>query len=513
MTQPYVSRRRRWAILGAMCLALAAVIAAVASLNVALPGIARDTGATQGELQWMVDGYALVFAALLLPAGALGDRYGRRRVIIAGLILFAAPCFLALATKDPLTIISLRTFAGVGAALTMPVTLSVITDVFPEDERDKAVGLWAGVTGAGGMIGLVACGALLEYFSWRSVFVFNGGFALVALAAVLAVAPRTKGVDTAPNDFVGGILNAAGLGALVYGITEGPARGWGDALVVLGFAGGLALVAAFVAWELRARHPLLDPRLFRVRGFAAGALSLTVLFAVVFGFFYVFVQYLQWVAGYTPLQAGLALAPMGAMLMAASPIAAVLSRQHGMRPVVTGGLVLMAAGMLLVSRLDAASGYTDSAIAMVVLGLGLGAGMAPGTSAIISAVPAAKRGVASAVNDATREVGAAIGIALFGSMLNAGYRQSVSGATDGLSAEAAAAVRGSIAAAADIAASQPDGALIIAARDAFVAGMERSMVAGAIVIALAAVATAIIAPGARPRSPTLPDAIPATEEP
>lgn len=478
-----------------MCLALAAVIAAVASLNVALADIARDTGATQDELQWMVDGYALVFAALLLPAGALGDRFGRRRVIVVGLLLFAAPCFAATATQDPLAIIALRTLSGLGAALTMPVTLSVITDVFPEGERDKAVGLWAGVAGAGGMIGLIACGALLEFFSWRSVFVFNGAFALAALVAVLAVAPRTKGVDASRIDVVGGALSAAGLGAVVYAVTEGPINGWAHPLVVLGFAGGAALLAGFVAWELRTRHPLLDPRLFRERGFAAGALSLTVLFAAVFGFFYVFVQYLQWVRGFSALQAGLGLAPMGATLMVVSPAAAVLSRRIGLRVVVSGGLAILAAGLVIVSQLDAGSGYAEAAVAMVVLGLGLGAAMAPGTSAIVSAVPAAKRGVASAVNDATREVGAAIGIALFGSMLNAGYRDGISSAA-GLPGATASAVRGSIAAASEVAAGQPNGELLMAAaRDAFVAGMERSMLIGAAVIIMAAIATVIIAPG------------------
>jgi MFS family permease len=269
-----------------MCLALMMVVAAVASLNVALPGIARDTGASQTQLQWIVDAYAIVFAALLLPAGAIGDRFGRKPLLAAGLALFGAVSLAALFVQSPGTLIALRAGLGVAAALIMPVTLSVVTTIFPPEERGKAVGTWVGVAAGGAVIGLVTSGVLLHFFSWPSIFALNVVLASVAFIGTVLVVPATRESRPPRLDPVGTVLSVFGLAAIVFGTIEGPEHGWGDPLTLTSLLGGLALVAAFVLWELNRREPMLDPRNFLRRGFGAGSLSISVQFFAAFGFLF-----------------------------------------------------------------------------------------------------------------------------------------------------------------------------------------------------------------------------------
>lgn len=279
---PAISNRQRTLVLAAMCVALGTVVSAVSSLNVALPDLARDLGATQTQLQWIVDSYAVVFAGLLLLAGALGDRIGRRPVLLAGLAAFALSSAVGMLVDDPGALVAVRAVMGLGAAAIMPSTLSIITNVFPPAERDRAVSIWAGVAGGSALLGLLVSGALLEAFSWESIFAFSAVLGLLALLAAARVAPDSK-LDRARLDAVGGILSALGLSALVYGIIEGPERGWTDGLTVAAFAIALIALAAFVAWELRRDEPLLDPRLFRLPGFGAGSVSMAVQFFAFFG--------------------------------------------------------------------------------------------------------------------------------------------------------------------------------------------------------------------------------------
>ena len=313
---PILDHRQRRNILIVVCTALALVVAAVASLNVALPELARDTDATQTQLQWIVDSYALVFAAFLLPAGALGDRFGRRGMLIAGLVIFGLSSMAAFWLDAPGWLIALRAVSGVGAALIMPVTLSTITSVFPPEERGRAVGTWAGVAGGGAILGLLVSGALLERFSWNAVFAMNVVLAVVALVGTIAVVPSTSDPDHAAIDPIGAASSALGLAALIFAIIEGPVRGWTDAAVVAAFAVGVAGLAAFVLWELRRDQPMLDPRLFRLRGFTSGTISITLQFFAAFGFFFVALQYLQSILGYSPLESGLAMLPMALALIA-----------------------------------------------------------------------------------------------------------------------------------------------------------------------------------------------------
>jgi MFS family permease len=278
---------RRRVVLGVLCLALMMVVAAVASLNVALPDLARDTGATQSQLQWIVDAYALVFAGLLLPAGALGDRFGRKGVLLTGLLVFGGASLAAIAVEDPSTLIGLRAVIGVGAALVMPTTLSIITNIFPPEERGQAVGIWAGVAGAGAIIGLLFSGTILEWFSWPAVFGVNVVLATLAFAATIAIVPTSRSPRRVRLDPVGALLSSLGLFGLVFAIIEAPQHGWLGLVTLTSFAAGALLLVAFVLFELARREPMLDPRLFATRGFGVGSLSLTLQFFAQFGFLFI----------------------------------------------------------------------------------------------------------------------------------------------------------------------------------------------------------------------------------
>jgi MFS family permease len=287
-------------------------VAAMASLNVALPDIARSTHAGQTQLTWIVDAYSLFFAALLLPAGALGDRFGRRRMLLVGLGVFGAGSAVAMTAAGAHELIALRALLGVGAALVMPATLSTITGTFPVQERTKAVAVWAGVAGGSAVLGLLASGTLLEFWSWRSVFALNVVLAAVAIIGTLRVVPESAD-DQAPRLDVPGALTAVvGLFVLVYSIIEAPTYGWGAARTLGGLAAGLVVLVGFVLLELRVAHPMLDPRMFRHRGLAAGSVSIFVQFFAFFGFIFVVLQYLQLARGDSPLVSAVSMLPMAA---------------------------------------------------------------------------------------------------------------------------------------------------------------------------------------------------------
>src|SRR4051794_5851404 len=373
-----VTRDRRRVLL-MMCFALATVVSAVSSLNVAIPDLARDTGATPTQLQWIVDAYALVFAGLLLPAGALGDRLGRRFVLVIGLAVFGSGAGIATQVGDPAALIGVRAWMGLGAALIMPTTLSIITATFPPGERDRAVGAWAGVAGGSALLGLLVSGALLEIAHWPSVFLLSLGLAVVALAGTLRVVPAHEARERKPLDPVGAILSALALSALVWAFIEGPQRGWTDVAVLGGFAGAVVLGGAFVAWELRRPDPMLDPRLFALRGFSAGSISVFVQFFAAFGVIFVLLQYVQLIVGYSPLEAGAALAPMAVVMVAVAPRVPRLVERVGVRPVGPAGLALMAAGLVVMSTMGLHASYWHLLGAGLLLGLGMALATAPAT--------------------------------------------------------------------------------------------------------------------------------------
>jgi EmrB/QacA subfamily drug resistance transporter len=484
------------AVLLVTCLALATVVSAVASLNVAIPSIARDTHASQTQLSWVIDAYALVFAALLLLGGAIGDRYGRRRALLAGLAIFGTGSIAAMTVSDPGWLIVMRGVLGVGAALVMPATLSTITSTFPPAERARAVGAWAGVAGASAILGLLASGVLLEAWSWRAVFGLNVALSLAAIVGTLRVIPESADLSAPKLDVVGALITVAGLGTLVYSIIEAPTSGWSSARTLIGIATGLGLLGAFIAWELRHPNPLIDPRLFRHRAFAAGTVSITLQFFAFFGFVFLVLQYLQLVRGQSPLVSALSLVPMALAMMPAARVAAPrLAARAGALRACLLGLLLITTGLLVLSRLDGGSSYWLLLVGLLPLGAGMGLAMTPATAAITDALPAAKQGVGSAMNDLARELGGALGIAVLGSLLQSTYRSHL--ALDGVPAPLAEHARTSLALAMRLGPTVAHDA-----QAAFTDGMQIALVCAAGAVAMAAVGIAALhrGPGTRDRA-------------
>ncbi|MFD8866859.1 DHA2 family efflux MFS transporter permease subunit [Streptomyces sp. NPDC059590] len=488
---PHPGAARRTAVLVVMCLALAVVVGMLASLLVAVPDIARDLRATESELQWIMNAYGVAFAGLLLLGGALGDRYGRKGVLLAGLALFALSSGAVVWTDEVTLVIGLRGLAGVGAALVMPMTLSIITHVFPPEERGRAVGIWSGVSFGSGLLAVLLAGGLLEAYSWRSVFLTNAVLAALALAVAAAITPASKQTESARLDVVGALLSVIGIGALVFGIVEGPELGWSDGSVITGFALGAVGLAAFVGWELRTAHPLLDVRVFRLPGVSAGSLIITAESIAMFGFFFLGLQYLQQILGYSPIRSGLALVSMALGAILFSPVAPGFAKRYGMRAVMGLGMALIAAGLGVLAATVDGGGLWPFLASTTLLGAGIAFAATPATEAIVAALPPEKQGVASALNDLTRELGGVLGIAVLGSVFNSTYRSDIADTAHGLPAEAADATRDSLAGALRAATELDDrtGArLTDAAREAFNSGMANALLGGIAVVALGAVA-------------------------
>jgi EmrB/QacA subfamily drug resistance transporter len=480
-----------------MCLALMMVVAAVASLNVALPDLARHTGATQTQLQWIVDAYSLAFAALLLPAGAIGDRIGRKPVLLTGLVIYgvASACALLVSSAGPL--IALRVAMGIGAACIMPVTLSVITTIFPPEERGKAVGTWVGVAAGGGVLGLVSSGVLLEWLPWQSIFGLNVLLAAIAIVGTLVIVPATRDAHRPRLDPIGTVLSVVALVALVFGVIEAPDHGWTSPLTLATVGLGVAGIVAFVIWELNRRDPMLDPRNFMKRGFGAGSLSVTVQFFAMFGFMFVALPYLQLVMGFSPLRAAASLLPMALVVIPLSRVAPLIAARFGVRLVGASGLALMALGFLVLSSLSADSSYAHFLAGLLPFGAGMALSGSPATTAIVASLPVEKQGVASAVNDVSRELGGALGIAVLGSLLNAGYRSGFGDSIGTLPPGVAEQAKSSIASAEAIGHQiGPRGdALIAHAQTAFTHGLNTTMLAGAAMLILGAIFVLVRAPG------------------
>lgn len=489
--------RRQRQILIAMCAALVAVVASVSGLNVAQQDLAMDLGASQSELLWIINGYTMALAALLLPIGAIGDRWGRKPVLLAGLVLFVAANVLAAMAGSTGVLLGARVLAGVAAAMIMPVTLSVITSSFPAEQRARAVGIWAGFAGAGGILSLFVSSFIVDYLTWPWLFAMPVVIAILSLVLTLRSVSNSREEQEGRFDAVGSVLSAIAIGALVLGIHEGPERGWSDPLAVVGLAVGLAALIGFVAWELRQAQPLLDIRLFAHRGLAAGSLTLLIVFAVMFGVFLVLPQFTQAVLGYSALKAAASMLPMVVVMMPLSTAAPLIAKRIGTRTVLLTGVAFFGAGLLLLAvMVSAEGGYWSVIPGLLVLSVGIGLCMSPSTTVITESLPVAKQGVASALNDTVRELGGAIGIALLGSFVSAGYRSSVSTATVGLPEELAHQVEEGIGAAyAAAPALGPDAPGIIrAAQLALVDGWQVAMWCGVGIAAATLVYLAVRGP-------------------
>jgi EmrB/QacA subfamily drug resistance transporter len=449
-------------VLGVMCLSLVLVVSGSSMLNVGLREIGLSLDATATQLHWIVDSYAVAFASLLLPFGALGDRFGRRTVMLTGLALMGlASVSSALASNADFLIWS-RVVAGTGAAMVMPGTLSTITHVFPPQQRGKAVGVWAGFASAGAVIGLLAAGVLLEWFEWPSLFVFTAILSVVAITATVAFAPNSMDADHAHIDPLGSALSAVGIASLVFGIIEGPAAGWGSAKVVAAFTAAAVTLVGFVVWELHTTTGVLDVRLFMNRPFGAGSISVLVQFFAAFGFFYIAAFMLQGIMGYSPLRSAAALLPMSLLIIPLSSVAPGLAKRFGLRLVNVAGLIAMGGAFVVMANLGDTPTYLRFLPGLLLLGTGIALSTAPASESIVNALPPSKQGVASAVNDTTRELGGAFGIAIIGSVFSSTYAASVAKALTNVAPSAASAIQSSPLAGLDIASKMgPGGAQLV----------------------------------------------------
>src|SRR3954463_2312504 len=418
---------RRWWVLVVLCLSVLLVSVDNTIVNVALPTIGRELSASTSDLQWVVDGYTLAFAALLLLGGALGDRFGRRRVLEIGLIAFAGTSLLAALADTTGQLVAARAAMGVSAAAIYPATLALLVTTFTERrERATAIGIWSAVTGLSVAIGPVTGGLLLEHFAWGAVFLVN-----LPLAAIAVLAGRlllTESTASRPRrfDLVGAAASVAGIGLLVWTTIEAPARGWVSAPTVGGYLAAAAVLALFVTWELRRAEPMLDVRLFTDPRVSVGSGAIALAFFSLFGFIFLITQYFQAVRGYDTLTAGLATLPFALVIGVVSPLAILAMRALGTKLVVTAGLLTMAAGFAVAAGSTLESAYWGRIVfAMVLMAGGLGLVTGPATEAVMGALRGDQAGAGSAVNDTVREVGGTLGVAVVGSVLSTVYGPSV----------------------------------------------------------------------------------------
>jgi EmrB/QacA subfamily drug resistance transporter len=489
------SRARVW-LLTVACFGVLLVISSMVALNTALPDIAIATSADQTQLTWIVDSYTLVLACLLLPAGALGDRYGRRGAMLVGLAIFGAASLVSAVLSNPVIVIVSRGVAGAGAALIMPATLSLITAAYPKDQRNKAVGIWAGVAGSGAVIGMLGSGGLLNFWSWHSIFWAFAGAALTILVLTLTIA-SSRDPDVKPLDWRGALVIGGAVATLVFGILEAPARGWTHPLVIISIGIGLLLSLAFGFVEVRQRYPLLDVRLFAVPAFATSAATITVFFLAMFGYMFLLMQYMQMILGYSPNKTALALSPIMGPMLVLSVLSFWYLPRLGLRAVIFSGLLLIATGSICMLGIKLGSPYWRAAWPMLVMSTGIGLCTAPTTSVIMTTAPDDKQGVASAVNDASREIGGALGIALAGSMLASQYGKTLTPNLIGFPKSVGDAASSSLGQALEVARRLgPAGArLSEVSKTAFIDAMHSSLMVLGVLIAVSAVLIGLWAPG------------------
>ena len=413
---------RRWLILAVLCLSLLIIVMDNTILNVAIPSLVDDLGASNSELQWIIDAYVLVFAGLLLTAGSLSDRFGRKGALQLGIVLFGLGSAFAALSTTTVQLIGSRAFMGIGGALIMPSTLSILTNVFRDPrERGRAIAVWAGFAGLGVALGPVIGGWLLAHFSWQSVFWVNIPLGALALILGVFLVPTSRDPKQSRLDPVGAGLSIIGLASLLFGIIEGPDKGWSAPEVLAGFAIGIVALVTFVFWELRSDHPMLDVRFFKNPRFTAANSAITMTFFAMFGSMFLMTQYWQFVHGYSALSAGIRMIPYALTMMIAAPLSARFVERLGTKRVVTAGLLTIAASLFALSFITATSPYVLVMTMFCVMSVGMGMTMAPATESVMGSLPRAKAGVGSAVNDTTRQVGGALGVAVIGSVVSSVY--------------------------------------------------------------------------------------------
>ncbi|MET9622984.1 MFS transporter [Streptomyces sp. NPDC006464] len=484
---------RRWWILVVLCLSTLVLVVDSMALTVAVPSMTEDIGASAQDIQWILDSYILVFAGLLLTSGSLGDRFGRRKVMVLGLLLFGLASLAATVCTSPAEVIAARITMGVGGALIMPSTLSILITVFDEDERPKAMAAWGSVS----MLGLVGSpvlgGVLIDHFSWHSIFFINVPVVALAVLAALTLMPESKGPWQKP-DPLGAVLSVAGMTALIWWIIEIPQHGVFGGRSAITLVVAAVSLAGFVIWENVTDSPMVPLVLFKHRNFSGGSLSLTLVQIGNGGLLLVLTQYLQFVLGYSPIKAGLAFVPLAVAALVGNGAGAGLAAKIGHRLLILAGMLVMASSFALLTTVTADSGFTLPAIALGLLGLGAGLAMPAAVGALMGTIPAEKAGVGSALNDTIQQAGTALGIAILGSLLTANY-------TAEMPADAPEAARQSIGGA--VAGGDPG--LVAAAREAFASSMSTTFTVSAVGVLAAAVLAALVMRDKKPA--------PAAEEP
>ncbi len=489
--------RSRWVALGVLSACLAVIAIDNTIVNVALPRLQEDLSATTAELQWVIDAYSLMFAGALLTAGSLGDRFGRRRLLIGGLVLFGVASAVATLAPDALTLTFCRAIMGIGGAAIMPSTLSLLTQVFPDaTERSRAIGIWAAVAGGAVALGPILGGVLLEHFDWHAIFAVNPLLVIALLPAVVLLIPESRDPARPRLDPLGAVLSTAGLIGIVYAVVEFPEVGLSSSTTVP-FIVGVALLVAFVGWEKRSDHPMLPMEFFRRRVFSVSVGAVAVVYFALMGAMFFVPQYLQLVKGGTPLMSGLGVMPLAGGLLVASLASTAVANAISSRTTVVAGMSAVAAGLLAASTLGTDSPAGLLPICLGVVGIGLGLTLPQATNGILGSVPREKSGIAAAVNDAFSELGGSLGVAVLGALLSSQYRNAIDAAVTAAGDAAAnlpagvlEGVRESLGTAvlsAARAGGEAGPVIVATAGEAFTSGMGWAMAIGALVPALGAV--------------------------
>ncbi|SCK56170.1 MFS transporter [Streptomyces sp. WMMB 322] len=501
---PQNVHRRRWVILGVLMLSLLIVVLDNSILNVAMKTIAQPAptglGASQSELEWAINSYTLVFAGLLFTAGLLGDRLGRRRVLLFGLVVFGLGSVLAALATSPGQLIAFRAVMGFGGAFVMPSTLAILMNVFERDEQPKAIGIWAGGVGLGIAVGPVTGGALLEHYWWGSVFLVNVPIVLVALAAMVLLVPDSRDPRPGRLDPLGVLLSVAGLVLLVYGIIKGgQLADFTDPGVLLPLGGGVAVLAAFVFHERRSDHPAIDVTYFRNPAFSAAVTAIALVFFALMGVTFFAVFYMQSVRGFSALEAGLLMTPLALAQLVFAPRARLVVDRFGAKAVCAGGMVLVGAGMAAFVLFGRTTPVWALEVVFFVQGTAMAHIMPPATVSIMQSLPREKAGSGSAVNNTFRQVGGAMGVAVLGSLLSARYREGIEGRLaqlplpEGTRHAAAESIEGTLAVASRLG---PAGRELVGpAKDAFIDAMHVTVLGSAAVALLGALVVALWLPG------------------
>lgn len=492
-----VTYKRRWQILATLCASLLLVMIGNSSLNLALPTLAEELSLTSVQLTWVVDIYALVFASLLFTASSVADRYGRKTIMQIGLLTFlAGTIYAGFFAGDGMEVIISRGIMGLGAAMVMPTTLSIINNVFPRKQRARAIAIWSGIAGGGVALGSIASGFLIEHYSWQSVFIFSAVVGVIGISFNQWLTPNSHDEHHTPIDWVGGVLSTIGLLGLVYGIIEAPAHGLLHTNILISLGLGVIGLGSFIWWQRRTEHPMLDMKLFSLPAVSVSALSVTLVFFALMGIFFSMSQVFQLIIGYGAFESSLRMLPLMMLMMVVSPFVPNIVKKFGTRWTVTTGLVLIAIAFVVMSQWPTIPAYSQIIAGMAIMMSGMALTMTPATTMMMSAVPRNRAGMGSALNDTTRELGGALGVAVLGSVLGTAYSSKIVESLTQLPVQMQTIAENSLAGALVISENLgPAGAsLVAAAKEAWMGGLSEAMLIAAGIVTVAAIVSALWLP-------------------